>query len=184
VTPDIMATAKGMGAGYTPIAAVVAREEIVAALRDANVSFIAGHTYSSNPLSCAVSLAVLRYTEQHDLVENARVQGERLFRGLERLRRLPIVGDVRGLGLLAGVELVADQATKAPLPVAARAGNVVGEEALKRGLIVFPCTGAVDGQRGDMILLAPPLVITADQIDDLVDILEAALEAAAARLLG
>ncbi len=183
VEPDLIATAKGISSGYAPLGAVIAREEIVETLERRSSNFVAGHTYVGNPLSAATALAVLRYLEEHDLVENSRVQGEYLLRGLQDVMgRREIVGDVRGLGLMCGLELVRDRETKQPFPVAERISWRIGDAALERGLITYPLQGCVDGVEGDMIKLTPPLCITREQVDDLLAILDEAIAIVEAEL--
>jgi adenosylmethionine-8-amino-7-oxononanoate aminotransferase len=178
VEPDLIATAKGMSGGYSPLGGVIAARRIVEALEQNASNFVAGHTYIGNPLSCATALAVLRYLEEHRLVENSRVQGEALLAGLVELKeRHPIVGDVRGLGLMCGLELVRDRTTKEPFPVTDRVAASVGDAALDRGLIVYPLQGCVDGVEGDMIKLTPPLCITAEQVNEVLAILDEAIAA-------
>jgi adenosylmethionine-8-amino-7-oxononanoate aminotransferase len=178
VEPDLIATAKGMSGGYVPLGAVIVRESIVATLERNAANFVAGHTYTGNPLSAATALAVLAYLQEHDLVGNARVQGERLLSGLcEVMDRHPIVGDVRGLGLMVGLELVQDRASKQPFPLADRISWRIGDAALDRGLILYPLQGCVDGVEGDMIKITPPLCITAEQVDDLLGLLDESIGA-------
>jgi adenosylmethionine-8-amino-7-oxononanoate aminotransferase len=183
VEPDLIATAKGISGGYAPLGAVLARDEIVAVLEAKPSNFVAGHTFIGNPLTAATGLAVLRYLLRHELVENARVQGERLLARLGELaQRHPTIGDVRGLGLLAAIELVADRGTRRPFEVARRVAWQVGDAALERGLVTYPLQGCIDGVEGDMVKLTPPLCITAEQVDDLAAILDAALDAVEAGL--
>jgi adenosylmethionine-8-amino-7-oxononanoate aminotransferase len=183
VEPDLIATAKGMSGGYAPLGGVIARDEIVAALERNRSNFVAGHTYVGHPVTAAAGVAALRYLLAHDLVENARIQGERLLTRLgELLDGHPIVGDVRGLGLMAGVEFVGDRATKAPFPASDRVVYRIADAALDRGLITYPLQGCVDGVEGDMIKITPPLCIRADEVDELVAILDDAIEAVEADL--
>jgi adenosylmethionine-8-amino-7-oxononanoate aminotransferase len=172
VEPDLIATAKGMSGGYVPLGGVIAKEEIVATLERNRSNFVAGHTYVGHPVAAAAGVAALRYLLEHDLVENSRIQGERLLRRLrELLDRHSIVGDVRGLGLMAGVEFVRERATKEPFPAAERVVYRIADAALDRGLITYPLQGCVDGVEGDMIKITPPLCISADQVDELVALL-------------
>jgi adenosylmethionine-8-amino-7-oxononanoate aminotransferase len=183
VEPDLIAAAKGISSGYAPLGAVIARDEIVETLERRRSNFVAGHTYVGNPLSAATALAVLRYLEDHDLVENSRLQGEYLLRGLQGvMERRAIVGDVRGLGLMCGLEFVRKRETKQPFPVGERISWRIGDVALERGLITYPLQGCVDGVEGDMIKLTPPLCITRGQVDDLLEILEEAIAAVEAEL--
>ncbi len=177
VVPDIIAAAKGISGGYTPLAAVILRDRIMHLLREKHSNFRGGHTYCANPLSARVGIEVLDIIREQNLVENSRRMGERLLEGLRRLLEHPSVGDVRGLGLMAGVEFVRNKQTKEPFPVEYKFGKRLFEEAFARGLVVFPASGTVDGVAGDHILLAPPFVITASQVDDLVGILDEAIGA-------
>jgi len=176
VIPDLIVTAKGLSSGYTPLGAVIVMEEIHEAIRAGSGAFIHGHTYSQNPLSTAVGAAVLRYIEEQGLVERSRQMGQYLLERLKSLLDLEIVGDVRGLGLFAGVELVKDKSTKVPFDPELKVNAQVAAEAFKRGLITYPGGGGADGINGDHILLAPPFIITESQIDELVRILEEAIE--------
>jgi adenosylmethionine-8-amino-7-oxononanoate aminotransferase len=183
VSPDLIICAKGISGGFAPLGAVLAKPEFVGEVRARSGSFVIGHTSSGNPLSTAASAAVLRYILDHRLIENAADVGA-YFK--ERLRELSLrhemVGDVRGLGLLLGIELVRDRATKAPFPTAWAVARRVGAATLERGLISYPGTGTVDGVAGDHILYAPPLIINRSQIDEIVDILNQSLSAVAAEI--
>jgi adenosylmethionine-8-amino-7-oxononanoate aminotransferase len=183
VIPDILVAAKGVSGGYTPLAVLAAGEHVTEPLERNGANFVAGHTYAGNPLSSAVGLAVLRYLERHNLVENARRRGEALLARLQQLRASPIVGDVRGVGLILGIELVRDQATKQPFPIEARASYVLAEEARKGGLAIYPGQGGADGLTGDHVMISPPLTIAEEHIAEIGDGLARALEAAEARLL-
>jgi len=177
VVPDIIATAKGISGGYTPLAAVILRDRIMNLLREKHSNFRGGHTYCANPLSARVGIEVLDIIREQNLVENCRRMGQRLLDGLKKLLDHPSVGDVRGLGLMAGVEFVRDKKSKAPFPAEYKFGKRLFEEAFARGLVVFPSSGTVDGVAGDHILLAPPFIITAGQVDELVGILDEAIGA-------
>jgi adenosylmethionine-8-amino-7-oxononanoate aminotransferase len=173
VTPDIIATAKGMTAGYTPLSAVIARESIWAVLEGNHSPFKAGHTLNANAVSCAGALAVIRYILEHDLVENARLRGEQAQKGLgDLMERHPSLGDVRGKGLMFGFELVKSQESRQPFEARQRASTVFESAALRRGLVTYPCTGTIDGVAGDMMLLAPPLVISEAQVNEVLNIID------------
>lgn len=175
-TPDIIATAKGMTAGYTPLSAIIARDSIWKVLQDNHSPFKAGHTLNANAVSCAGALAVIRYMLEHNLVENSRLRGEQVMVGLHRMMdRHPMIGDVRGLGLMFGLEYVRCRATREPFPPERKVSARVEEAALRHGLVTYPCTGSLDGTLGDMTLMAPPLVITADEVDEMLDMLERAI---------
>ena len=176
VTPDILATAKGMTSGYTPLAATIARDEIWDAVQNSGRPFMAGHTMNQNPVSCAGTVATIEYIDAHHLVDRAAAMGDYLLRRLEELLRLPIVGDVRGKGLMCGIEFVRNQQTKEPFPPDLRVSYRVQAETMTRGLVLYPCTGCVDGAAGDMLQIAPPFIITSEQIDELVGILQEAIE--------
>ena len=178
VIPDIITSAKGLGAGYVPAGATIVREPIVAALREGSGSFQNGYTYCANPISAAAVTAVLYYIEQHHLIENADTQGRLLGELLRQIVDSPIVGELRGKGLMWGVEIVADKATKTPFKSGAGAAGLIAAECMKRGLIIYPSGGMVDGRDGDNFLIAPPLIVDSDQIREIVSILRESLEAA------
>lgn len=175
VTPDIIATAKGMSSGYTPISATIARNSVWAPLQTNNAAFRAGHTLNYNPVSCAGAVAHIDYLTERRLWENAASVGAHFLEQGQTLLKHKIVGNVRGLGLMVGFELVRDQQTKAPFPPSARLSRRLEDIALQRGLIIYACNGCVDGIAGDMILMAPPLIITKDQADEIVAILHEAV---------
>ncbi|HLJ61191.1 MAG TPA: aminotransferase class III-fold pyridoxal phosphate-dependent enzyme [bacterium] len=163
VVPDLIVCAKGMGAGYVPIGAVVAHERIADQLLRTSGRFIHGHTYAGNPLACATAAAVLQYVRDHDLVAAARRKGEWLARELEPLRRHPRVSEVRGRGLMWGIEFAVPEGH---LAAASPAAAVVAA-AMRRGLLVYPAGGALPGRVADQILVGPPLTITADEMAEL-----------------
>jgi adenosylmethionine-8-amino-7-oxononanoate aminotransferase len=173
VTPDIIATAKGMTAGYTPLSAVIARDEIWGTLEKNHSAFKAGHTLNANAVSCAGAIAVIQYILRNNLVENSRQRGEQALKGLgDLMEKHPIVGDARGKGMMFGFELVKDQETKQIFDARQRASVTFESAAMRRGLVTYPCTGTVDGTLGDMMLLAPPLVTSEVQINDILNILD------------
>jgi adenosylmethionine-8-amino-7-oxononanoate aminotransferase len=168
VVPDVICTGKGMSGGYVPLSAMICRRGIADAfwgpIAD-NPGFVEGHTFEGNPLSCAAGLAVLREVLEHDLCANARRQGARLRAGFERLaKKHGVIGDIRGKGLLQGIELVKDPVTKQRFPPGAELGVRVGRRALENGLLC----------RFDphWIAFGPALVVTAEQIDEMVDLLD------------
>jgi adenosylmethionine-8-amino-7-oxononanoate aminotransferase len=177
VVPDIIATAKGVSGGYTPLAVVILRDKIMDLLRERHSNFRGGHTYCANPLSARVGAEVLAIIQEQHLIENSRRMGERLLAGLRKLLDHPTVGDVRGKGLMAGVEFVRTKQTKQPFPAEYKFGKRLFEEAFARGLVIFPGSGTVDGVEGDHILMAPPFIITESQVDDLLLILDEAIGA-------
>lgn len=182
VTPDIVATSKGLTAGYAPVGATIAREEIWQTIEDSSTPFTAGHTLSENPICLAAAVATLEFMERNDIVGHARDVGAYLLKRLAELSTLGIVGDVRGMGLFAGLEFVQDKATKEPFPPGLRVCSLVFAEALSRGMITFPCTGSLDGVAGDMMLITPPLIITREEVDEVVAILKESIEAVQTKL--
>ncbi len=187
VTPDIMVTAKGLSSGYAPLGAVIISKKVVEAISSGSGSFIHGFTYSSHPISLAAGRAVLSYIQKHDLVYAADSARERttaalLNDTLDELRPLNAVGDVRGIGLLWAVEFVANQSTKAPFPAEANFCGLVAQAAIDRGLLVYPVQGCADGDYGDHVLVAPPAVISAEQVSRACTQLGAAIEEASTAL--
>ena len=177
--PDIVAVSKGFGAGYAPLGAVAADRRIVDAVM-MHGGFAHGYTYAGNPLACAAGLAVLQEIEEHKLIENAERQGRNLRARLSALMtRYPFIGDVRGKGLLLAFELVRDRETMAPLPPEMNAHLALVDEAYARGLIIYS-RRTRGGIVGDHFMVCPPLIITDPQIEDLMEILVASLDAFAA----
>lgn len=177
ITPDLIVTGKGLSGGYAPLAAVLVHEKVGEAVRRGSGVHTQGYTYAANPLSAAVGVAVLEYIEKHDLIRRSARMGARLVQELDRLRGSGIVGDIRGRGLLVGIELVRDPATKAPFPSEAHVTARVVDAALRRGLSILPgMEGIGGGGLGDQILLTPPFIITEDQVREMADILVAAAE--------
>lgn len=174
--PDIMVTAKGMGGGYVPLSGVTISDGIAATFESLSTSFVHGLTNEGHPLACAAGLAVLRVLERDQLVTNAARQGERLFSHLHEIAgRHDIIGDVRGLGLLAGIEFVADRATKQPLDPTLDFTRRLHLAAQERRLMIYPGAPAHAGS-SDQILISPPLSINADEIDLIAEWFEQALE--------
>lgn len=181
VTPDLITIAKGLGAGYAPIGAVLAQQHIVDVIRDGSGFFQHGHTYIGHALAGAAALAVQEVIEEENLLARVRRLGARLEAGLrERFGNHRHVGDLRGRGLFRGLELVADRATKAPFDPARKLHARIKAEAFARGLIVYPMGGTIDGRRGDHVLVAPPFITTEAEIDTIVERLGEAVEAASA----
>jgi adenosylmethionine-8-amino-7-oxononanoate aminotransferase len=178
VAPDLMSVAKGLGAGYQPIGAMLASKRIFEAVRDGSGFFQHGHTYMGHPTACAAALAVQRTILEDKLLENVRTQGEKLSDGLhERLDEHPNVGDIRGRGLFRGIELVANRETKAPFDPNLQLHARFKAEAMARGLMCYPMGGTIDGRRGNHILLAPPFIINATHVAEIVDKLGQAIDA-------
>ena len=178
VRPDILTTGKGLTSGYLPGGAVLASAHVVETVNAAG-GFHHGFTYSHHPVVAAAGLAVMRYLERHDLITRAATVGEHLLSRLRGLTDLSVVGDLRGCGLMAAVEIVRDRANREPFPAAARMAQKIQTEALQRGAIVYASGGQVSGA-GDLIMLGPPLVIEKEQVDEVVTILRDSITAACA----
>jgi adenosylmethionine-8-amino-7-oxononanoate aminotransferase len=181
VAPDILVAAKGLSSGYAPLGAVVATKKIVDSIADGSGALLHGFTYNAHPVSVAVGRAVLRRIKSLGLVRAADstvagTAGSVLKTALESLCDLEIVGDVRGLGLLWAVEFVRDKKTRQPFAPEKNLAGHVGQACIQRGLLVYPMQGCVDGISGDHVLIAPPAVITAEQIAWAVEQLRAAIE--------
>ena len=181
VKGDIVALSKGMGSGYYPLGATISRREIVDTVM-ADGGFRHGHTYAGGPMACAVGEAVLDIVLQDKLSENAAAMGEILGQGLRELAgKHPIIGDVRGLGLLWAVEMVADRTSREPFPPEMEVGGLLTAEAYDLGLIIYP-RRSINGARGDHVLVAPPLIIDKEQVGELLDLLDQALSAVEKKL--
>jgi adenosylmethionine-8-amino-7-oxononanoate aminotransferase len=176
VCPDLITVAKGLGAGYQPIAGMMASGRVVAAIAAGSGVLANGHTYMNHAVACAASLAVLRTIEQEDLLANVRRRGAELRSALDhRFGQHPHIGEVRGVGLFQALEVVADRGTKAPFPRSLRVAETLKQAAMDNGLICYPSAGVADGVSGDHVLLAPPYIIDAAQIGEIVDRLAASL---------
>lgn len=178
VEPDIITMAKGAGGGYFPLSITAVKTADVQTIRAKQGDFMHGGTFSHHPIGAAVGLAVLRYIQAHHLVERSRLQGEKLG---QKLRAAfgdhPHVGDIRGRGLMWGLEFVADRATKEPFPAKQGVSKKVGDAAFERGLIIYPSGGNADGVNGDQVMIAPPFIVTDEQLDEIVGLLGEAIEA-------
>ena len=168
--PDVITTAKGLGAGFAPVGAVLCREEVYRAVAEGSRAFELGHTWDGAPLSCAVGLAVVRYLREHRLIEHVQAAGPRLHRALgAALADCELVGDVRGRGFLLGVEYV-DPSDGQSFPDAALGvARRIDLEALERGLLVYSTQPTADGYAGDQTLLAPAFTSTDEELDLIVE---------------
>lgn len=176
IAPDILCIAKGLGAGYQPIGAMLCTDRIYAAIDGGSGFFQHGHTYIGHPVATAAGLAVVRALLDRGLVERVTPMGDKLQTALvAALGQHPHVGDIRGRGLFRGIELVADRDTKAPFDPALKLAATVKKAAFEAGLICYPMSGTRDGRNGDHILLAPPFILTDDHVDEIVDKLKAAI---------
>lgn len=183
VTPDILVAAKGLASGYAPLGAVIATKKVVDAIASGSGAFLHGFTYNAHPIAMAAGRAVLDHVKRRRLVQAADshregTTGAKLGHALAGLRELKAVGDVRGIGMLWGVEFVADKASKRAFPAELNVAGRVGQAGVKRGLMLYPMQGCVDGLSGDHLLIAPPAVISEDQIAWAVEQLGAAIEEA------
>jgi adenosylmethionine-8-amino-7-oxononanoate aminotransferase len=171
VEPDIMSFAKGVTSGYLPLGGIIISDKIREAVLSANYEdrWMHAYTYSGHPTCCAVGLKNVEIIEKEGLVKHAEEMGARLLEGLKTLETFTAVGDVRGLGLMAAVELVGDRATKAATDPTLRIGPRVQDECIKRGLYTRI--------RGDIIMLCPALVIREEEVDRIVATLHEALQA-------
>ena len=177
IAPDLLTMAKGLGAGYQPIGAVLVSRRLYDAFRAGSGFFQHGHTYMAHPAACAASVAVLDAIENRGLLANVRERGAELRSALEdRFGQHPHVGDIRGRGLFLGLEIVEDRETKEPFEAARAIPAHVKSAAMARGLMVYPSAGTIDGSRGGHILLAPPFILESAHVAEIVDRLAAALD--------
>jgi len=175
VTPDLILVGKGIASGYAPLGAVIVSGHVAEAISSGSGSFLHGFTYNAHPVSAAAGSAVLDYIERENLFARVEAAGRELRPALESLKKFSVVGDVRGMGLLFGVELVRDAKTREPFPPDARVASRIQEDALEFGVMTYPIQGCVDGTRGDHILIAPPFTITTPMIQMLAAGLERAI---------
>jgi adenosylmethionine-8-amino-7-oxononanoate aminotransferase len=177
VSPDILCIAKGLGAGYQPIGAMLCSREIYETIQNGSGFFQHGHTYLGHPTAAAAGVAVVNAMLDRKLIPRVKTQGDKLMAALQaQFGQHPNVGDIRGRGLFQGVELVADRETKAPFDPSRKIAAKVKMAAFEAGMICYPMSGTIDGQSGDHVLLAPPFIISDDQIDELVQKLAGAID--------
>lgn len=177
IAPDIQAIAKGLGGGYQPIGAMLASSKIIDTIRSGSGAFQHGHTYLAHPLACAAALAVQDVIREGNLLEQVKQRGKQLEQRLtERFGNHRHVGDIRGRGLFWAIELVADRAIRTSFDPALKLNQKIKAEAFANGLGCYPGGGTVDGIRGDHVLLAPPYIASADEIDQIVDKLGTAVD--------
>ena len=169
VRPDIMTMGKGLSGGYVPLSMVAASDQVHAAIKQGSGAFNHAQTFSHAPSICSAGLAAVRYIKKNKLVARAESVGAVLQTKLSALKSLPGVGDVRGIGMLAGVEFVADKAEKTPFPRELKVAERFADNAREAGLVVWPNYGQWRGA-GDLALIAPPFVITEGEIDDIVSL--------------
>jgi len=178
VTPDLIITGKGMGSGYASLGAVIVSEKVCNAFLESGrwSSFALGYTYSGNPLSCAVGLGVLRYLKQHDLILKAREMGNFMFKEFEAFKNYPMVGDIRGTGMLLGMELVKDKNNKTTFDRSLRIAEMITRKAFEKGLIIISGHGIGSGLVGDLLMVSPPFVIREEEIKEICKILNEVLQ--------
>ncbi len=177
IAPDIVTIAKGLGAGYQPLGAMMCTDEIYSTISEGSGFFQHGHTYLAHPTACAAGLAVVNALLDRKLVERCRVQGHKLKQALiDRFGEHEFVGDIRGRGLFLGVELVSDRQSKSPFDATLGLNKKIKSSAFEAGLICYPMGGTIDGRSGDHVLLAPPFIIDDSQIEELVDKLALAIQ--------
>jgi len=178
IKPDITAIAKGLGAGYQPIGAMMCTAEIFDTIVSGSGFFQHGHTYMGHPVAAAAALTVVRKLTSGGLVERARKMGALLQAQLvDRIGQHPHIGDIRGRGMFLGLELVEDRQTKEPFAPDRLIAPKIKKAAFEAGLICYPMQGTIDGQRGDHILLAPPFILTEAEMEELIDKLDQAISA-------
>ncbi len=177
VVPDIVTIAKGLGAGYQPIGAMLCTEAIYQTIAEGSGFFHHGHTYIGHPTACAASLAVLRRLVDDGLVKQSKRLGDVLQAKLiDQFGQHPYIGDIRGRGLFRGIEIVADRETKRPFAPEQKIHQKIKAAAFDLGLICYPNGGTIDGTQGDHVLLAPPFIMDENHIEEIVDKLSKAFE--------
>ena len=185
VRPDLVAIAKGLGAGYQPLGAVLVADHIFAAVHDGSGFFQHGHTYMGHPMACAAGLAVQQKIEREDLLSNVVAMGRHLDGALQdRFGNHARIGDIRGRGLFRTIELVADRTSKEPFKPEQKLNARVKRLAMEEGLICYPMGGTIDGVQGDHVLLAPPFIVDAGEIEEAVDKLGRAVDRALGEIEG
>ncbi|WP_068312479.1 aspartate aminotransferase family protein [Polycladidibacter hongkongensis] len=179
ISPDILCIAKGLGAGYQPIGAMLASGKIYETIKNGSGFFQHGHTYIGHPTAAAAALAVLQQISTPERLQHISIMGEKLRSALDkRFGQHPFVGDIRGRGLFIGLELVEDRSCKKPFNPALKLNALVKKQAMAAGLMCYPMGGTLDGKHGDHVLLAPPFIIEEEQVTEIVDKLDMALIAA------
>jgi adenosylmethionine-8-amino-7-oxononanoate aminotransferase len=179
VSPDILCIAKGLGAGYQPIGAMLCSTQVYETIENGSGFFQHGHTYLGHPTAAAAGVAVVTAMLERGLLPKVRTQGDKLMAALNvAFGQHAHIGDIRGRGLFQGVEIVADRETKAPFDASRKIAARIKSAAFEAGLICYPMSGTIDGRQGDHVLLAPPFIISDAQIDELVTKLSGAVETA------
>ncbi|WHX38990.1 aspartate aminotransferase family protein [Mesobacillus sp. AQ2] len=176
IIPDIVALGKGMGAGYAPIAATVVSDHVMEPILKGSKVIMSGHTLSANPQSCAAALAVLEYLENNHILKDVESRSVYLKNKLDRLKtQFTFIGDVRGKGLLLGMEFVKLPAAKIPFDQSVKLTELVVRTGRDHGILLYPAAAGLDGLSGDAVIIAPPLTITKREIDELIALLKTTL---------
>jgi adenosylmethionine-8-amino-7-oxononanoate aminotransferase len=166
VQPDILVFAKGIAAGYAPLGGFAVRSTLIKAFLAGSGRFEHNFTYAGHPIAVAVGAPVVKILRRDRLVERVATLEQHFFGALrDNLGDLTLVGDIRGMGFLAGIEIVADRANKLPFPAAAGISTRAASYCLDEGVVVYPCAGGVDGESGDFLLLMPPFVTGAGDLE-------------------
>jgi len=177
IAPDITAIAKGLGAGYQPIGAMLCSAEVYNAIENGSGFFQHGHTYLGHPVACAAGHAVVSAILDRNLITRVQSQGERLMQALkDRFGEHPHIGDIRGRGLFLGMEFVQDRETKTAFDPGLGINKLFKKATFEAGLICYPMGGTIDGKQGDHVLLAPPFIIDDNHIDEIINKLDSALK--------
>jgi adenosylmethionine-8-amino-7-oxononanoate aminotransferase len=180
--PDLLILGKGIAGGYVPLSALVAPRRIIDRIANGSGALLHAQTFSHHATLCAAGVATIQYLRRHHLIERSAAMGRMLHEELQQLRELPLVGDIRGRGLLAGIEFVADRTTRRPCPPVSQVAARVAANALELGLTVWPNAGQLADGTGDLAMVAPPFVISEEQIGELVMLLRQAIVRTAEQL--
>lgn len=176
ITPDIIAAGKGISGGYFPLSAVLASEKVMTPFIDTNSPFLGGHTFACNPVGAAVGLKVLDILKEEDLINKSGKIGALFLSKLQTLLEFDIIGDVRGIGLQCGIEIVQDKLTKKPFPSELNISKRIGEKSIEKGVVLYPGSGSLDGKSGNHILITPPFIISENELDEIVNVLKECIE--------
>ncbi|WP_017727498.1 aspartate aminotransferase family protein [Halalkalibacterium ligniniphilum] len=185
VIPQIVALGKGLSAGYAPLAATIVSDDIIEPIKAGSKLIMSGHTFSANPQACAAGLAVLNYMEKNDLFTRSKILGEELIQRLVAIQlNSSIIGEVRGKGLLIGIEFVKDKKAKIPFPKAVKLTERLIMLARQEGVLLYPASAGIEGGDGDAILIAPPFTMSNQELNDLLQRLEVVFATLEKQLIG
>ncbi len=177
IAPDIVTIAKGLGAGYQPIGAMLCSEKIHGTIKNGSGFFQHGHTYLAHPVACAASLAVMERVIDDGLMAQCQIMGTKLQSALEaEFGQHPFIGDIRGRGLFCGIEIVKDRETKTPFSPELAIHKKLKQATFNAGLACYPMGGTIDGINGDHILLAPPFIMQDQHVDEIITKLSVAFD--------